>query len=1451
MRFYKVCTIVLSVMLSLTVQTKAAADGIDVTQEFLTNPGFDNNSGQGWTWASNANSQTLRAECMEFWNGTFNIWQELKGLPQGKYRLSVQAYYRPGGNNNSYLAYIEGNYQQSMTACIYAGEHRQALASPYSYEFGWDVGGCWNSRSTGRGGAAHYFPNTMESAATAFADGAYENTLEFEAQGDITIGLVNETFVQDNWCIFDNFRLEYLSTPVLVQTITLSLDSRELLVSEQVQCAAVITPADALKKTLTWTSSNQAVATVDENGVITGTGEGTATITARATDGSNKTGSITVRVSHNMATAESLIINEIMASNVDEFVSPAFNFDGWIELYNPTAKPVELNGLYLSDDPANLKKWRIPANVGVLPANGFRLIWFDSYDIASQNATFKLDVEGGILYVSDTAGKLMVSQAYPAGMERVSYARTTDGGSTWSTTANPTPGASNAKSTFATQQLAAPVVDQPSQLFTGSLSINVSIPAGTTLRYTTDGSLPTLTNGTVSRTGQFSLNSQTRNYRFRLFADGMLPSNVTTRSYIYKDKDYFLPVVSVVGDDRFLYGDSLGVLVRGVNGRPGNGQSTPCNWNMNWERPVNFSYLDSDGEMQLNQDVNLEMCGGWSRAWSPHSFKLKGTKEMGGDKNLPYPFFTQKPYIRNRTLQIRNGGNETDIRFKDAAIGTLIQTSGTYLDVQSYQPIHEFVNGRYIGLLNIREPNNKHYAYANYGWDDDEIELFEMGPDSGYVQKCGTGERFDLLMDLSADAANSETYAEICRQLDIDEYVNYMAAEFYLGSTDWPHNNVKAFIPLTEGGQWHFVIFDLDFSFNTNNPFNDFFNKEWHLFNELYPAGQERIYDQIRIVTLFKNLLQNAQFRRKFIDTFCLMGGSVFEANRVATLIDQLAERVQPALAMEGKSVWSSANDIKNKFASRLSTATGYLRNYSTFALSSKNPQSVTLSSDTEGAQLFVNGQQVPTGYFKGNLFAPVTLKAAAPAGYAFQGWIQNSGSSETTLKAMGSSWSYYDQGSLEGKNWMSPTYAETGWKQGAAPLGYSGKLTMGTVLDYGSDANNKRPTYYFRSKINLTEAPAAKDVFTLSYYIDDGLVVYVNGTEAGRFNMPDGTIGYNTFSSTYADQFPEGTITLPTSLFHKGSNTIAVEVHNNNANSTDIIFDAAIYAQLTTSGPADYYSTESEIALPNGTVDLTASFRQPTAAEQAAHAVCPVRINEISGSNNSLVCEYGKKSDWIELYNTTDKEIDVEGMYLSDNLDKPEKYQISKGTTRANTKIPAHGFLLVWCDKLVTSDQGLHASFKVSGDGGAMQLMAADKSWKDQIYYTAHNADQTVGRYPDGTDDVYTFNINTIAKPNMPTSYMAAVDQDSLVSLGTKPVIASANGFSIHYGSQLLIVKDEDGQQTTIDLFTTDGRQVERHVIDLRGGTGRLDISHLPKGFYIARATNADRASVGCKFIK
>ena len=1055
-----------------------------------------------------------------------------------------------------------------------------------------------------------------------------------------------------------------------------------------------------------------------------------------------------------------LVINELMASNAGEVMSPAINFDSWIEVYNPGETAVNLGGMFLSVDASNPYQWQMPSNMGSVPAKGFKVIWLGSNEIKSNQAPFKLDCDGGTILLSDKNGTLITKQNYPEALSRTAYARKTDGGNEWGWTATPTPEATNTKAVFAKDRLKAPVVNLGSQLFKSSLNIKVDIPEGTTLRYSTDGSVPT-TESQQSSNGQFTI-SKTTNYVFRLFKDGYLPSVPVTRSYIKTDDNYTIPIISIVGNTKYFNDPKIGIDCDGdgTNGKTGNGQDQPRNYNNDWDRPVNFSYLSPDGQMLFNQDVNIAVSGGWTRSISPRSMKLKSNKIFDGQNRFDFSFFPQKPYIRNKQLVIRNGGNDrwvSNARFMDAALETIIQRSGIDLDCQSYVPIIEYVNGSLRGVLNMREPNNDKYAYANFGYDDEELDAFENkefknGNDEAYNRLCNLGWQLE--------ANTPDIYEEIRQLLDVDEFINYMAVELYLGNDDWPNNNVKAYRSQLDG-RFRFISFDLDYAFNP-----------WqHTFASSIDDYRKNNDNRVEMVVLFVNLLKNEGFRKQFIDTFCLVAGSVFEVERVNSIVDELVAHVKPMTDLmiqkgmrDGHQTESSANKIKSELRNRLSKMISSMQQYSGMRLSGVKKHTVTLAANVLGANLYVNGLKVPYAYFNGQLFAPVSLEAKAPTGYTFAGWMKSATVTNQVIK-FDDTWKYYDKGAAP-SNWADAKFDDSSWASGQAPLGY--KMTgVKTTVSYGADPNNKNPTTYFRKTIKLNSTPKRSDVFQLNYQVDDGFVVYVNGREAGRYNMRSGNITFDSFSTSYAGDTPlTGTLDISSSLFNSGDNVIAVEVHNNSYTSSDQYWAAELIT-IMDSTSEEFVSTDPvlDLSSSDNTVSLVANFTPLSDAERAEQGLTPVRINEVSAQNSIYVNEQFKRNDWLELYNTTNSPIDAEGMYLTDDPKNPKKYKITKGSTETSTIIPAYGYLIIWCDKLETISQ-LHASFKLDNNSGNLMLTAADESWSDQFAYTRHNGDQSVGRYPDGAPEVFVMNIPTIEKSNIKTSYLVEVEQPQATAI-------------------------------------------------------------------------------------
>lgn len=165
--------------------------------------------------------------------------------------------------------------------------------------------------------------------------------------------------------------------------------------------------------------------------------------------------------------------------------------------------------------------------------------------------------------------------------------------------------------------------------------------------------------------------------------------------------------------------------------------------------------------------------------------------------------------------------------------------------------------------------------------------------------------------------------------------------------------------------------------------------------------------------------------------------------------------------------------------------------------------------------------------------------------------------SHSATILPFKSSWKYLDNNSIPGTTltpWYSIGFDDAAWAGGNGQLGY-GDGDESTVLSYGLDANNKYITTYFRKSFTLSSLDLD---YTLSVFRDDGIVVYVNGVEVFRNNMPTGTISHSTFASTAAsdDGYTQINTTLSASYFIQGTNVIAVEIHQSALNSSDISFD-------------------------------------------------------------------------------------------------------------------------------------------------------------------------------------------------------------------------------------------------------------------------------------------------------
>ncbi|MCF7731958.1 MAG: lamin tail domain-containing protein, partial [Akkermansiaceae bacterium] len=158
--------------------------------------------------------------------------------------------------------------------------------------------------------------------------------------------------------------------------------------------------------------------------------------------------------------------------------------------------------------------------------------------------------------------------------------------------------------------------------------------------------------------------------------------------------------------------------------------------------------------------------------------------------------------------------------------------------------------------------------------------------------------------------------------------------------------------------------------------------------------------------------------------------------------------------------------------------------------------------------------------------------------------------------------WKYLADGSDQSTQWRARSFDDSGWSSGPGVLGY-GDPWIETTVPYGSSASNKYITTYFRHTFQVAD-PATVANLALRLLVDDGAVVYLNGAEVVRQNLPAGEPNYRTLASLAiggSDELDYSIYNISPTNLVAGDNVLAVEVHQVGANSSDQGFDVGLEA--------------------------------------------------------------------------------------------------------------------------------------------------------------------------------------------------------------------------------------------------------------------------------------------------
>jgi len=681
----------------------------------------------------------------------------------------------------------------------------------------------------------------------------------------------------------------------------------------------------------------------------------------------------------------SVVINELQAANSSTISDPDFRGQGdWIELYNTGSRTVDLGGWFLTDDPGEPQQWQIPAGTSIRPG-WHALFWADGYN-TGRHTNFSLSRDGEFvgLYAADSS--LVDSLSFGPQQDDFSYGRSADGGETFLIFAQPTPATANTSQGY--QGVAGAVTfSQPGGFYSGSQSIVLSAShIDEDIHYSINGAVPTQQSAKFRAVVQLDTSTV---IRARAFREGYLPGPVITHTYLI-DEQVTLPVVSIATDPANLWDDETGIYVEGTNGIPGYCTSQPRNWNQPWEKPAHVEMFETDGTPGFKLDAGIQIGGGCTRLYPQKSLAVYARAEYGAAK-INYKIFADKEIDTFNNVLLRNNGQDWwRAMHRDGMMQTIVKDRMD-IDWQAYRPALLFLNGAYWGIHPMREKHNEHYLAANHGLDDpDAIDILTNNANV----KQGSADLYEAMIDFveTHDLSQAQNYDYMRGQMDINEYLNYVIAEIYFANIDWPGGNIKYWRAHGEGNKWRWIIFDTDLGFGAHG-------RGEYDSNTLENATSETetYYANPPWSTLLlRSLLENDDFRTRFIQRFAMHLNSTFAPARVLQIADSIrgdiAAEMPRHIAKWPKSTsfsggWQYHIDKIKEFAEK---RPGYVFNHirQKFDLSGNAQLRLTINDSIMG-RVQINAVDTRSADFEGTFFkdVPIRLKAIPAPGYRFAGW--------------------------------------------------------------------------------------------------------------------------------------------------------------------------------------------------------------------------------------------------------------------------------------------------------------------------------------------------------------------------------------------------------------------------------------------------------------------------------
>lgn len=491
-------------------------------------------------------------------------------------------------------------------------------------------------------------------------------------------------------------------------------------------------------------------------------------------------------------------------------------------------------------------------------------------------------------------------------------------------------------------------------------------------------------------------------------------SSVTTQTYFVNIQSS-LPVFSLSTDAENFFDDEMGIYVPGIHHEDSDWTGNYYQRGREWERPIHVEYYESNGNLAFSQDAGVRIHGGFSRRFAQKTLRLYSRSDYG-ESRFSYQFFEDKEMDDFNRILLRNSGNDWGMTmFRDAAMQRLI--GHLDLDHQSAQPSLVFLNGEFWGIHNIRDRLDKHFLETHHGADRDHFTILDGEGTISDGLETGVedyAELIDYVQD--NDLSHEEHYEYVQNNMDIENYTQYYATQIYNANSDWPHNNIsfwryenlnnEAVTTDELDGRWRWFLYDVDRSLG----YEDYDHNTIEMTTSSVNPGRDEEWPNV----LLRSLLENEDYKHKFINEMADHLNTTFNTDRVIQTIDEMEAMIEPEVERhihrwgipESVADWEEEVEIMREFAVN---RPNIVRQHLSENFEVDGTANVEINFDSDQGRIQINSIDLREGtpgvtdpenwsgeYFTG---IPITLTVTPNEGYTFTGWGDEIDSDSETIE--------------------------------------------------------------------------------------------------------------------------------------------------------------------------------------------------------------------------------------------------------------------------------------------------------------------------------------------------------------------------------------------------------------------------------------------------------------------